>query len=210
MITVFIADDHPLVRKGLREILLGEGGLQIVGEAATTQEVLDTIRVSRPDVLLTDLSMPGNSALTMIEDITRQYPNVAILVVTMHPEERFAVRALRAGAAGYLTKDSDPADIVRAVRMLAEGKKYITATLAEKLAQELGRDSHRPLHELLSNREFQIMRMLAQGTSAREIADKLSISIHTVNTYKARIMDKMNMKSVTELTLYAIENHLIE
>ncbi len=210
MITVFIADDHPLVRKGLRDILLGEAGIQIVGEAATTQEVLDTVRISLPDVLVTDLSMPGNSTLSMIEDLTHQFPNMSILVVTIHPEERFAMRALRAGAAGYLTKDSDPEEIVRAVRVLATGKKYITTTVAEKLAQELGRDFRQPLHESLSNREFQIMRLLAKGTPAREIAEKLSISIHTVNTYKSRIMEKMNMKSVTELTLYAVENRLID
>jgi len=210
MITVFIADDHPLVRKGLRDILLGEAGIQIVGEAATTQEVLDTVGVSRPDVLVTDLSMPGNSSLSMIEDLTQQLPNMSVLVVTIHPEERFALRALRAGAAGYLTKDSNPEEIVRAVRVLAEGKKFITPTVAEKLAQELGRDFRQPLHEALSNREFQIMRLLAKGAPAREIAERLSISIHTVNTYKSRIMEKMNMKSVTELTLYAIENRLID
>jgi len=210
MITVLIADDHPLVRKGLREILEGEIDLKVVGEAGTVHEVLDSIKKNKPDVLVTDLSMPGTSALNMIADIKQLFSKLPILVLTMHPEERFAVRTLKSGAAGYLTKDTNPDEIIKAVRIVASGKKYITPSLAEQLAMEFDGEFWRQPHERLSNREFQIMCALASGKKAKDIADGLAISIHTVNTYKARIMEKMNMKTVTELTLYAVENHLIE
>ncbi len=210
MIKLFIADDHPLVRKGLREILEGEVDLRVVGEAENDQELLDGIRKSNPDVLITDLSMPGRGVLSVIADVRQRSPRLPILVLTMHPEERFAVRALRSGVDGYLTKDTAPAEIVKAVRTIALGKKYITPSLAEKLASELDKDPERPLHSALSNREFEIMRALASGKKIKDIAEELSLSIHTVNTYKSRIMEKMGMKSVTELTLYSVEHHLIE
>ena len=210
MTTLFIADDHPLVRKGLKDILQGEVDLEVIGEAENDQELLDGLATALPDVLITDLSMPGRGTLTVLTEVRARFPRLPILVLTMHPEERFAVRALRSGASGYLTKDTKPDEIIRAVRTLAGGKKYITPTLAEKLALELDRDPERPLHATLSNREYQIMRALASGKKIKDVADELSISIHTVNTYKARIMEKMNMKNITELTLYAIENHLIE
>jgi len=210
MIAILIADDHPLVRKGLREILESEIDLKVVGEAGSVQEVLDSIKKSKPDVLVTDLSMPGTSALNMIADIKQLFSRLPILVLTMHPEERFAVRTLKSGAAGYLTKDTNPDEIIKAVRIVASGKKYITPSLAEQLAMEFDSEFWRQPHERLSNREFQIMCALASGKKTKDIADGLAISIHTVNTYKARIMEKMNMKTVTELTLYAVENHLIE
>ncbi|MGO9480410.1 MAG: response regulator [Candidatus Kryptoniota bacterium] len=210
MIELVIADDHPLVRKGLKEILEQEIDLKVVGEVGTAQEVLDVIKQKEPDVLVTDLVMPGTSALDMIADIKQQFPKLHILVLTMHPEERFAVRTLKSGASGYLTKDTSPEEIIRAVRLVASGKKYITPSLAEKLALELDGDFWRQPHERLSDREFQVMCQLASGRKAKDIADELAISIHTVNTYKSRIMEKMNMNSVTELTLYAMEQHLIE
>ncbi len=210
MTRLFVADDHPLVRKGLKEILEGETDLKVIGEAANEQELLDGVAAVKPDVLITDLSMPGRGTLSIIADVKRLFPKLPVLVLTMHPEERFAVRALRSGVSGYLTKDTAPEEIVRAVRIVAAGKKYITTSLAEKLALELDRDPERPPHESLSNREFQIMRALASGRKIREVAEELSLSIHTVNTYKSRIMEKMNMKTVTELTMYAIENHLLE
>ncbi len=210
MIRLFIADDHPLVRKGLKEILQDEGDLKVIGEAANEQELLDGVEKTRPDVLITDLSMPGNGTLSVLSEIKHYHPRLPVLVLTMHPEERFAVRALKSGASGYLTKDTTPEEIIKAVRTLSQGKKYITGSLAEKLALELDRDLEKQPHESLSNREFQIMRALAQGKKVKEIAEELSISIHTVNTYRSRIMEKMNMKSVTELTLYAIDKHLIE
>ncbi len=210
MVRVFIADDHPLVRKGLKEILEGEVDLRVVGEAANDQDLLDGVKKKNPDVLITDLSMPGRGMLAVISDVRRLFPRLPVLVLTMHPEERFAIRALKAGASGYVTKDSAPEEIISAVRVVMSGKKYITPSLAEKLAVELGRESGKLPHESLSNREFQIMRALASGKKIREVAEDLSLSIHTVNTYRARIMGKMNMHSIAELTRYAIENRLIE
>ncbi len=210
MIRIVIADDHPLVRKGLREILDGEIDIEVVAEASNGQETLDVVRKTKPSVLLTDLSMPGVSALDIIAELKKEFPKLPVLVLTMHPEDRFAVRSLRSGASGYLTKDSAPEEIIKAVRMLAAGKRYITSSLAEKLAIEIDKDQTRLPHETLSNREFQIMCALASGMKVKAIADKLSISIHTVNTHKARIMQKMDMKTIPELTLYAVENHLIE
>lgn len=210
MIRLFIADDHPLVRKGLRDILQGEVDFKVIGEAENDQKLLEGVDKVKPDVLITDLSMPGRGALSVLTEVKNHFPKLPVLILTMHPEERFAVRALRSGASGYLTKDTKPEEIIKAVRMVAAGKKYITPSLGEKLVLELDRDLERPLHETLSNREFQIMRALASGKKIKELAEELSISIHTVNTYKSRIMEKMNMKSITELTMYAIENHLLE
>ncbi len=210
MIKIFIADDHPLVRKGVKEILEEEIDLKVIGDAAYPHEVLEGLRREEPDILVTDLTMPGRSGLDLISDIRQLFPKLPILVLTMHPEERFAVRALKAGAYGYLTKDTKPEELIKAVRQVVTGRKYITPSLAEKLATELNRDQDKKPHETLSDREFQIMRLIASGKKVSEIGDKLSISIRTVNTYRARILFKMNMKSNAELTLYAIENHLID
>ncbi|MFZ1082824.1 MAG: response regulator transcription factor, partial [Candidatus Kryptoniota bacterium] len=152
MIELLIADDHPLVRKGLREILEGEIDLKVVGEAGTAQEVFDGLGKNKTDVLITDISMPGTSALNMIADVKQLFPKLPILVLTMHPEERFAVRTLKSGAAGYLTKDTPPEEIIKAVRVVASGKKYITPSLAEKLATEIDSDFGRQPHERLSDR----------------------------------------------------------
>ena len=210
MIRVFIADDHPLIRKGIKEILEEEIDLKVIGEAAYPHEVLEGIQKYEPDILVTDLTMPGRSGLDLISDLKQLFPKLPILVLTMHPEERFAVRALKAGAYGYITKDSKPEELIKAIRQVVTGRKYITPSLAEKLATELNRDQNKQPHEILSDREFQIMRLISSGKKVSEIAEKLSISIRTVNTYRARILLKMNMKSNAELTLYAIENHLID
>ncbi len=210
MIKIFLADDHPLVRKGIKDILEEEIDLKVIGDAAYPHEVLDGIKRLMPDVLITDLSMPGRSGLDLVADIKQLFPKLPILVLTMHPEERFAVRALKAGAYGYLTKDTKPEELVKAVRQVVTGRKYITASLAEKLATEIDKDINKMPHELLSDREFQIMRMIASGKKVSEIADKLSISIRTVNTYRSRILEKMNMKTNADLTMYSIENNLID
>lgn len=210
MIKVFIADDHPLIRKGIKEILEDEIDLKVVGEAASPHELLEALKKNDPDILITDLSMPGRSGVDLISDIKQFFPKLPVLVLTMHPEERFAVRVLKAGASGYLTKDTKPEDIIKALRQINDGRKYITPTLAEKLAEELDKDTNKPLHELLSDREFQIMRLISSGLKVSDIAQKLSLSIHTVNTYRSRILEKMNMKSNAELILYSVENHLID
>ncbi len=210
MIKIFIADDHPLIRKGIKEILEEEIDLKVVGEAAYPHEVLEGLKKSGPDILITDLSMPGRGGIDLITDIKQLFPRLPVLVLTMHPEERFAVRVMKAGASGYLTKDTHPEEIVNAVRRINDGRKYITASLAEKLAEELDRDTNKAPHEMLSDREFQIMRMISLGLKISEIAKRLSLSIHTVNTYRSRILEKMNMKSNAELILYSVEKHLID
>jgi two-component system invasion response regulator UvrY len=210
MIKIIIADDHPLIRKGIKDVLEEEMDFNVVADAAFPHEVINGIQEHDPDILITDLSMPGRSGLELISDVRQLYPKLPILVLTMHPEERFAVRALKAGVAGYLTKDTKPEEIVKAVRQIISGRKFITQSIAEKLATELDRDLDKLPHELLSDREFQVMRMLAAGQKVREIAVKLSLSIRTVNTYRSRIFDKMKMRTDTELTMYAMEYHLID
>ena len=210
MIKIIIADDHPLIRKGIKDVLEEEMDFKVVSDAAFPHEVLNGIKDHDPDILITDLSMPGRSGLDLISDVKQLYPKLPILVLTMHPEERFAVRALKAGVSGYLTKDTKPEEIIKAVRQIISGRKFITQSIAEKLATEFDRDLDKLPHEILSDREFQVMRMIAAGAKVRDIAMKLSLSIRTVNTYRARILDKMKMKSDTELTLYAMEHQLID
>ena len=210
MVEIFIADDHPLIRKGIKDILEEEIDFKVVGEAAFPHEILKGIEEHHPDILITDLSMPGRAGLDLIRDIRQLYPKLPILVLTMHPEERFAVRTLKAGVAGYLTKDTRPEEIIKAVRQIIIGRKFITTSIAEKLATELDRDTDKLPHELLSDREFQVMCLIASGKKIREIAKKLSLSIRTVNTYRARILEKMNMTNDTELTFYTIEHQLID
>lgn len=210
MIRIFIADDHPLIRKGLKEIFEVEDDMKIIGDASSANEALGKIDKSKPDILITDLSMPGRSGLDLINDLKRLFPKLPVLILTMHPEERFAVRALKTGACGYLTKDTNPEELIKAVRKIAAGGKYITHTLAEKLAMELDRELNKLPHEVLSDREFQIMRMIARGIKVSEIAKELSISTRTVATYRLRILTKMNLKSNADIVLYAHDNQLLE
>ena len=210
MIRIFIADDHPLIRKGLKEIFEAEEDMKIVGDASSANEALNEIDKTKPDVLITDLSMPGRSGLDLVNDLKRLFPKLPVLILTMHPEERFAVRALKTGACGYITKDTSPEELIKVVRKIAARGKYITPSLAEKLAMELDRELNKMPHEVLSNREFQIMRMIAQGIKISEIANQLSISTRTAATYRLRILNKMNFKSNADIVLYVHDNHLIE
>lgn len=210
MIRIIIADDHPLVRKGIKDVLEEENDFKVVACAAFPHEILEGIRDHNPDILITDLSMPGRSGLDLISDVKQLFPKLPILVLTMHPEERFAVRALKAGVAGYLTKDTKPEEIIKAVRQIIGGRKFITPSIAEKLATEFDRDLDKLPHEVLSDREYQVFCMISTGVKVRDIADKLSLSIRTVHTYRTRIMEKMKMKTDTELTVYAMEHRLID
>lgn len=210
MIRVLIADDHPLVRAGLKNVLREEADMSVVGEASNGRELLDLIRKEPTDVVLIDISMPGRSGLDVLQEIKHDHPKLPVLVFSMHPEDRYAIRALRIGAAGYLTKESPPAELVKAIRKIVSGGKYVSPPLAEKLAIGLESASNRPLHENLSDREFQVMCMIATGKAVSEIAEELSLSISTVNTYRSRILDKMQMHTNAELTRYAIQNQLIE
>lgn len=209
MIKVLIADDHAVVRQGLKQILAETMDLVVGGEATNTQEVLDKIRDSEFDVIVLDITMPGRGGLDILREIKHERPKLPILILSMHSEDQFAVRALKAGASGYMSKESAPELLVKAIRKVHAGGKYISPALAEKLAFDLESDSERPPHEKLSDREFQVMCMIASGKTVKEIADKLSLSVKTISTYRARILEKMKMKTNAEVTHYAIRNELV-
>lgn len=209
MIRILVADDHSVVRQGVKQILADVSDMAVKDEAQNGSETLEKVLQNDYDVVLLDISMPGRSGLEVLEDIKNQRPKLAVLILSMHPEEQYAVRALRAGASGYLTKASAPQELIGAIRKVAGGGKYVTSSLAEKLADELEIDTEKLPHERLSNREHQVMLMLAAGKSVSDIACELCLSVKTISTYRTRIMDKMGMKKNAELTLYAVRNKLI-
>lgn len=209
MINILVADDHAVVRQGVKQILADVKDMAVKDEAQNGSETLKKVTENEYDVVLLDISMPGRSGLEVLEDIKAQRPKQAVLILSMHPEEQYAVRALRAGASGYLTKASAPQELIGAIRKVAGGGKYVTSSLAEKLADEMEIDTEKLPHERLSNREHQVMLMLAEGKSVSDIADELCLSVKTISTYRSRIMDKMGMKKNAELTLYAVHNKLI-
>lgn len=209
MIRILVADDHTVVRQGVKQILAEEADMTVKGESQNGSETLKKIMEEEYDVVLLDISMPGRSGLEVLEDIKAQRPKLPVLILSMHPEEQYAVRALRAGASGYLTKASAPQELIGAIRKVAGGGKYVTSSLAEKLADEMETDTEKLPHERLSNREHQVMLMLAAGKSVSDIADELCLSIKTISTYRTRVMSKMGMKKNAELTLYAVHNKLI-
>ena len=210
MLRILIADDHAVVRQGLRHILAEIPEVGEVGEASDGQDALNQVRAEAWDVLVLDMSMPGRGGLDILKDVRRERPNTRVLVLSMHPEDQFAVRMLKAGASGYLTKESAPDELVKAVRKVMIGGKYVSATLAEKLAFDVEADSDRPRHEKLSDREFQVMRQLAAGRSVQEIAEELVLSPKTISTYRARVLEKLDLKTNAELIHYAIGNKLVE
>ncbi len=209
MIRILVADDHAVVRQGVKQILADVQDMTVKDEAQNGSETLKKVAENEYDVVLLDISMPGRSGLEVLEDIKTQHPKLAVLILSMHPEEQYAVRALRAGASGYLTKASAPQELIGAIRKVAGGGKYVTSSLAEKLADELEIDTEKLPHERLSNREHQVMLMLAEGKSVSDIADELCLSVKTISTYRTRVMSKMGMKKNAELTLYAVHNKLI-
>jgi two-component system, NarL family, invasion response regulator UvrY len=209
MIRILVADDHAVVRQGVIQILADVNDMAVKDEAQNGSETLKKITENEYDVVLLDISMPGRSGLEVLEDIKTQRPKLAVLILSMHPEEQYAVRALRAGASGYLTKASAPHELIGAIRKVAGGGKYVTASLAEKLADEMEIDTGKLPHERLSNREHQVMLMIAEGKSVSDIADELCLSVKTISTYRTRVMSKMGMKKNAELTLYAVHNKLI-
>lgn len=210
MIRVLIADDHAIVRQGLRQILADTQDMEVGGEAANGFEALQRIRDGGQwDVVLLDVSMPGKNGIDTLKQIKDERPKLPVLVLSMYPEDQYAVRLLKAGAAGYLTKESAPEQLVTAIRTVAGGRKYISPAVAELLAGEIGRDSEQPPHATLSDREFEIMRLLASGMSPTDIADHLKLSVKTVSTYRIRLLAKMQLKNTSELTYYAIKNGLV-
>jgi len=210
MIRILIADDHALMRAGLKRILKDEPDLKVVGEASNGFEVIDFVKKEEVDFIVLDLTMPGKNGLEVIKELRQINKNIQILILSMHPEDRFAVRALKSGASGYMTKESAPDELVNAIRKIVSGRKYISPLLAEKLVSDFGDDSGKQPHEMLSDREHEVFIMIASGKKITEIAEILTLSVATVNTYRARIFDKMKIKSNVELTHYALTNKLID
>jgi len=210
MIKILIADDHPIVRKGLKEIIEVTPDMMVGDEASNGQEALEKVRKNDFDVVLLDISMPGRSGLDILKELKSEKPELSVLILSMHPEEQYAVRVLKAGASGYLTKESAPDELIAAIRKASIGRKYISSSLGEKLAFDLEIDAEKPLHETLSDREYEVMCMIASGKTISEIAKKLFLSVKTISTYRSRILEKMRMKSNAELTHYALKNRLVE
>jgi two-component system invasion response regulator UvrY len=209
VIKLLVADDHAIVRKGIERIIAETSDIIVAGEARNGKEVLEQIAKKTYDLVLLDVSMPGRDGLETLKELKNQWPKLAVLMLSMYPEEQYAVRALRSGASGYLTKESAPDELIAAIRKVSSGGKYVSASLAEKLVSKLGNDSDNPLHEQLSDREYRIMCMMASGKKPTEIALELSLSIKTISTYRSRILKKMLMKSNAEITRYVIEKKLI-
>jgi two-component system invasion response regulator UvrY len=209
MIRILIADDHAIVRRGLRQLILEEFPSAHLQEVGNVESLISEVINTEWDVIICDISMPGRSGLEAIQQIKDINPKIPILIMSMHPEDQYALRVLKAGASGYLNKDSVHEELVKAIQTVRIGRKYITPSIAEKLATALNVPGEKQMHEQLSDREFDVLKMIAGGRSISEIAGKLSLSPTTVSTYRARILEKMNMKSNAELTRYSLENKLI-
>jgi DNA-binding NarL/FixJ family response regulator len=210
MIRVFFTEDHAIVREGLKQILADTKDIVVAGEASDGDEALAKIKTGDYDIIVMDISMPGRSGLEIMKEIKEIKPALPVLILSMYPEDVYAIRSFRAGASGYLSKESAPTELITAIRKVAAGGKYVSAVLAERLVVNLGDDSGKPLHEKLSEREYQILCMIASGKTGKQIAAELSLSAKTVSTYRTRILEKMDLKNNSELTHYAIQNGLAE
>lgn len=210
MIKILIADDHAIVREGLKQIVAEESDMEVTGEAANADEVFEILRTNNFDIAIIDINMPGKSGLDLLKDLKVQLPKLPLLILSMYGEEQYGIRALKAGASGYLRKASAPNELVAAIRKIVSGGKYISQQLAENLADTVDKSYIKLPHENLSDREYEVMCKITSGESAEQISDDLSISIHTFYTYRNRILEKMKMKSNVELTQYVINNKLIE
>lgn len=209
MINVAVADDHPLMREGIKQVMQNEIDLTISIEASNGDELIKTLQEKLPDIIILDITMPGKSGLDLLKDVKTHYPDLRVLILSIHPPERFAMRALKAGAQGYLCKSNISTELVVAIRRIVERKrKYITPEVADLLAKQVD-SANRPLHDNLSDREFEIMCMIATGKDVPTIADKLSLSPHTVHTYRSRIKEKMGLQSNVDMTRYALTNGLV-
>lgn len=210
MARILIADDHAVARRGLKEILLESYPSSTIATVPDSAGLLQLIIREEWDLVISDISMPGRNGIETLEEINKQYPHLPVLILSVHPEEEYAVRAIKAGASGYLTKDDAAEDeLIAAVDTLLRGRKYITASIAERLAMELSQDIDRAPHETLSNREFHVFRLMAQGKTTGEIAEHLSLSVNTIGTFRSRILAKMNMKSNADLIVYAVQHKLV-
>lgn len=209
MIKILVVDDHAIVREGLKQILAENPDMEVAGEAADGDQALAHVRSGRYDIVLLDIAMPGTSGLETLKRLKSEHADLPVLMLSMYPEEQFAVRTLRAGASGYLTKASAPEELVTAIRKVCKGGKYVTASLAERLAFDLETDRDRPPHERLSDREYQVMTLIASGKTVGEIAEELRLSVKTVSTNRSRALLKMGMRTNAELTYYAIKQGLV-
>ena len=207
---ILLADDHAVVRHGLKQILADEFKRATFGEARNAHEALDLVWKENWDVVVLDVTMPGRSGLDVLREIKKSKPRVPVLVLSMHPENQFAVRVLKRGAAGYMTKESAPAELVGAIKKVLAGGRYVSASLAEKLATYVSADNQKPPQELLSDREFQVLRLIASGKIVSEIARELSLSVKTISTYRTRILEKMGLRNNAELMHYAMQHQLVE
>jgi len=210
VIRVLIADDHAIVRGGLKEILAHHLEDVVCGEAENAQQVLAEVQRHSWDLLILDITMPGRSGYDILGDLEKMQPKLPILVLSMHAEAEYAKRVLKAGARGYLKKESAPEELIQAVRKLLAGGRYVSSTLAEQFAQDMHESEDRPVHETLSAREFEILVMIGSGKTVSQIAEELHLSVTTVSTYRARVLEKMNMATTAELMRYALRNHLVD
>lgn len=209
MINILIIDDHAIVRRGLREIIADTPDMEVIVEASTGHEGLSLARKNEDlDVVLLDISMPGLSGLETLQQIKAETPGRPVLMLSIFPEEQYAVRALKLGASGYLTKESAPAELIAAIRKVAGGGRYVNSTLAEKLAEYVGGETRKPLHYTLSNRELQVMLMIASGKSVKGIAEELSLSAKTISTHRTRLLQKLQLHGSAEIMRYALDNNL--
>lgn len=207
MTSVLIVDDHPIVRRGLKQVLQDEPDFSVL-EAGDAREALHEIKAQPVDLVIADIDLPGMNGIELLKEIKQQYKNTPVLMLSVYPEDQVAVRVLRAGAAGFLSKETAPEQLVVAIRKILDGGKHISERVADLLVMNLGASSERSMHEKLSDREFQILSLFGEGKTVKQIAESLSLSVPTVSTYRARILDKMEMKSTAELVRYAIQNRL--
>jgi DNA-binding NarL/FixJ family response regulator len=210
MINVVVVDDHAVVREGLKRIISANPGMAVTGEAGDGHDAMRVVKTTPCDVVLLDITMPNRNGLDVLKQLHAESPRLPVLVLSMHAEDQYAIRVLRAGAAGYLTKESAPANLVQAIRKVVRGGKYVSQTLAEKLVFDLDTDGDKFPHEMLSDREFQVLCMIASGKTVGQIAGELGLSVKTISTYRVRILEKLQMKNNAEITRYAIKQGLVD
>ncbi len=206
---VLIVDDHAIVRQGLKQILLESGKVTLIGEAGNGAEAMQVLREHEWSAVVLDISLPDRNGIEVLKQIRKEQPRIPVLMLSMHEEGLYAIRALKAGASGYLTKQSAPGELMAAIEQVGRGRKYLTATMAEALAESFGADTERPPHEMLSDREYQTLRLIASGKSLTDVAEEMCLSVKTVSVYRGRLLEKMRLKNNAELTHYAIRNGLV-